>query len=161
MAEQIAAGDAGAAAAARQGQGRMLLLSLAGAVLFGAGGFALAYLGRIDPGTGTGTATADTASQPGFVPIDRMIVSLGGPGRARHLRFAAEIEVPLAHLDEVTLLRPRIVDMLNGYLRAVDPDVIADPGALTELRAQMLRRVQVVAGEGRVNDFLIVEFVMD
>jgi flagellar FliL protein len=28
------------------------------------------------------------------------------------------------------------------------------------LRAQMLRRVQIVAGEGRIRDLLIMEFVL-
>ena len=148
------------AQAAGKGQGRLLLLSLAGAMLFGAGGFALAYLGGIDSGP---AARPEAAAEelPGFVPIERMVVSLGPPGRARHLRFAAEVEVPLTRLDEVTQLRPRIVDVLNGYLRAVDIDVLEDPAALVELRAQMLRRVQVVVGAGRVNDFLITESVMD
>jgi flagellar FliL protein len=29
------------------------------------------------------------------------------------------------------------------------------------LRGQMLRRVQAVVGEGRVNDLLVMEFVLD
>lgn len=153
----------GEAVAPARGQGRVLILSLVGAVLFGAGGFALAYLGRIDSPADAvpGDVAQDPAALPGFVPIERMVVSLGPPGRTRHLRFAGEIEVPRPHVDAVTALRPRIVDVLNGYLRAVDVDVLADPAALIELRAQMLRRVQVVAGPGRVNDFLITEFVLD
>ena len=61
----------------------------------------------------------------------------------------------------MTLLRPRILDVLNGYLRAVEVAELEDPSALVRLRAQMLRRIQVVAGEGRVNDLLISEFVLN
>jgi flagellar FliL protein len=147
--------------AGKGGQGRLLILSLVASVLFGAGGFALAYLGGADTGDGHDAAPHTASEAPEFVPIERMIVSLGPPGRTTHLRFAAAIEVPETYRDEVTALRPRIVDVLNSYLRAVDLDVLGDPAALVELRAQMLRRVQVVAGPGRVNDLLIAEFVLD
>ena len=38
---------------------------------------------------------------------------------------------------------------------------IEDPAALARLRAQMLRRIQVVTGEGQVRDLLITEFVLN
>ncbi len=51
--------------------------------------------------------------------------------------------------------------MLNSYLRAVEVRQLEDPSALLRLRAQMLRRVQIVTGEGRVRDLLISEFVLN
>ena len=56
---------------------------------------------------------------------------------------------------------PRILDVLNTYLRAVEVRDLEEPAALVRLRAQMLRRVQVVTGEGRVRDLLVTEFVMN
>ena len=50
------------------------------------------------------------------------------------------------------LIMPRVTDVLNGYLRAVEVRDLEDPTALSRLRAQMLRRVQMVSGEGRVLD---------
>ena len=49
---------------------------------------------------------------------------------------------------------PRILDVLNSYLRAVELADLEDPSAMVRLRAQMLRRVQIVTGEGRVRDLL-------
>ena len=54
------------------------------------------------------------------------------------------------------MLMPRIQDVLNSYLRAVEVRQLEDPSALLRLRAQMLRRVQIVTGEGRVRDLLIL-----
>lgn len=51
--------------------------------------------------------------------------------------------------------------MLNGYLRAVETSELEQRAALVRMRAQMLRRVQVVTGEGRVRDLLIMEFVLN
>jgi flagellar protein FliL len=96
-----------------------------------------------------------------FVPVDPLIISLGEGGSGQHLRFAATLEVAPEHEDEVVLLKPRIIDVLNGYLRAVEVARLEDPAALIQLRAQMLRRIQIVTGEGRVRDLLVTEFVLN
>ena len=57
-------------------------------------------------------------------------------------------------------LKPRAVDVLNTYLRAVDPADVDDPAAMLRMRAQMLRRIQVVMGEGKVRDLLVAEFIV-
>jgi len=51
--------------------------------------------------------------------------------------------------------------VINTYLRAIDPSDLEDPTALLRLRAQLLRRLQMVAGEDLVNDFLITEFILN
>lgn len=94
-----------------------------------------------------------------FVPVDPLVVSLNG--QAKHLRFRAQLEVGSAHKAEVEQLMPRVVDVLNNYLRALDLEDLTNGGSLAKLRAQMLRRVQVVTGGGRVNDLLIMEFVVN
>ena len=53
------------------------------------------------------------------------------------------------------------MDVLNIYLRALDPHELQEPAALLRLRAQMLRRVQIVTGPGMVNDLLVMEFVFN
>lgn len=147
-----------------------LVLGLLLAVGGGAGGFlgvrmlggesATADGGAVEAETGH---DADGALLPAlapaaFVPLPPLVVNL--PER-RLLRFAAQVEVAPEHLDEVTALVPRIVDVLNGYLRAVEPAEVEDPAALVRLRAQMLRRVQVVAGGDRARDLLVMEFVVN
>lgn len=137
---------------------------IAGGILgitLGVGGFYAARSGMIP----LGETQADDSSTPemsalsdiAFIPMDPILISLGAGGRT--LRFQGQVEVGRSHLDDVKMLMPRIVDVLNAYLRAVEPAELEDPGGLTRLRAQMLRRAQVVTGEGRVRDLLIMEFV--
>lgn len=132
------------------------------ALILGGGGFYATWSGLILGGGGHAD-TVEVAALPdiAFVPVEPLIVSLGPGGANRHLRFASQIEANGAHVDEVTLLLPRIVDVLNGYLRALDAKVLEDPAALVRIRAQMLRRMQIVTGEGRVRDLLITEFVLN
>ena len=96
-----------------------------------------------------------------FVPIDPIVVSLVNGGSSSHLRFRAQLEVPGEYASDVEHILPRIVDVLNSYLRALSPADIEAPDALVRLRAQMLRRVQIVTGQGRVRDLLIMEFVLN
>lgn len=142
-----------------------LLLGLVLALLGGGGGFFAAFSGLL-PGAGT-TQTADPAPLPpseplsvGFIALDPLVISLPASNGRDHLRFAAQLEVPLSVIAEVEAIKPRIVDILNGYLRAVELAELEDPTSLHRMRAQMLRRVQVVAGEGRITDLLIMEFVL-
>jgi flagellar FliL protein len=96
-----------------------------------------------------------------FVPLEPLTISLQSREGGRHLRFRAELEVNQAHADEVEQIKPRIINILNGYLRALELEDIQNPSSLMRLRAQMLRRVQVVAGPDKVNDLLIMEFVVN
>ncbi len=93
-----------------------------------------------------------------FVPIDPMIIPMGKQSRYQ-LRFNAQLEVDPTASEQVAHVMPRILDVLNGYLRAVDVEELADPASLLKLRAQMLRRVQLVTGREQVKDLLITEFV--
>lgn len=96
-----------------------------------------------------------------FVPMEPLTISLPRTSQYKHLLFRGELEVSKGFEGEVESIMPRIVDVLNSYLRALEVSDIEEAGALSRLRSQMLRRVQVVAGPGRVNDLLIMEFVLN
>ncbi len=141
-----------------------LLVALVGALVAGGGGFAATYVGVFDSLLGGGDhAAAPYASEKdySFVPLDPIIISLGPQARAANLKFTAQLEVTPQATETVVELTPRILDVLNGYLRAVDEAELQDPAALSLLRAQMLRRIQIVTGEGMVRDLLVTEFILN
>lgn len=167
-----------------------ILIGLLLALIFGGGGFYAVYSGLIlAPSAASGGSTEGGAAHGGaaaeggggegeakgggpminpspmpdiaFVPVEPLVISLGAASDSRHLLFTSQLEVNASHAEEVTLLLPRILDVLNGYLRAVAVSELEDPTALVRLRAQMLRRIQIVSGEGRVRDLLITEFVLN
>ena len=156
-----------------------LLLALIVAVAGGGGGFYATWSGMIggasevamqaegggehgaDAGHGgAGTATG-AMSNVAFVPVTPVVISLGEESSSRHLRMTAQLEVGPSFATEVAHLMPRILDILNGYLRAVEVAELENPSALVRIRAQLLRRIQIVTGEGRVRDLLITEFVLN
>lgn len=96
-----------------------------------------------------------------FIEVPQVMVSLGPGGHSQHLRFRASLEVPEQYAADVEVILPRVQDVLNSYLRALEARDIEAPGALVRLRGQMLRRVRLVAGEDRIRDLLVLEFVLN
>ena len=141
-----------------------LLIGLVLALVLGGAGFYATWSGLI---LGGGAQEDHAEAVPGplsgvaFVPLETMVISLGPTSGSEHLRFTAQVEVVDSAVADVTLLTPRILDVLNSYLRAVDVSEIENPAAMAKLRSQMLRRIQIVTGEGRVRDLLITEFVLN
>jgi flagellar protein FliL len=127
----------------------------------GAGQGELAGTGEGGGEGGQAMAAVEPIGDIAYVPIPPLVINLGVGSGARHLRFTAQVEANAPYAADVERLIPRIVDVLNGYLRAVDLRDIEDRSALVRLRAQMLRRIQLVTGAGRVRDLLVMEFVVN
>ena len=142
-----------------------MIIGLVLAIVGGGAGFYATWSGMILAGESeqseTEIAPHNNFPDLAFVPVEPLTISLGGGGNSQYLRFRAELEVPAAFKSDVELVLPRVVDVLNSYLRALEIRDLEDPAALTRLRSQMLRRVQIVTGPGRVNDLLVMEFVLN
>lgn len=103
---------------------------------------------------------AEPLADVGFVNLPPVVISLSD-GQARHLKFHAQLEVNAPYIADVEKMLPRIMDVLNGYLRAVDVSDLEDSMALTRIRGHLHRRIEIVTGEGRVRDVLVMEFVLN
>ncbi len=64
-------------------------------------------------------------------------------------------------MADVEKMKPRIMDVLNGYLRAIEVSDLEDSLALMRIRGHLLRRIEIVVGEGLVRDVLVMEFVLN
>ena len=143
-----------------------VVLGLVMALALGGAGFYAAWSGMLDELLG-GASGPEPAAPPeplepvSFLELEPLLVSIGGGGAQRHLRFRAHLEVAPGAKGDVEKVAPRVLDVLNGYLRAVPMADLEDPAALIRMRAQMLRRVQLVVGDGRVREALIAEFVLN
>lgn len=143
-----------------------VFLALAGA----GGGFAATKMGLISLGESqkedtkkVGASDIHPAALPkiSYIDLSPIVVSLESDGQLRHMRFHAQLEVPAQYAGDVEKIRPRIIDVLNGYLRAIDASDLNNPYSLTRMRGHLLRRLNIVAGEGRVRDVLIMELVLN
>jgi len=161
---------------------RLLILAVFLALAGGGGGFFAVSTGLIPLGKHAGDSQTNGVLHRGendhdqagsqsetplplgdiaFVAMDPITISLSPSQTAQHLRFRAQLEVNAEYEQEVVAILPRVTDVMNSYLRALELSDLTGPLALVRLRAQMLRRVQIVAGKGRVRDILVMEFVLN
>ena len=153
-------------AEAKPAKGSKLKLMIVLIVIIGVGagaGFA-GYSGLIDLDSLMGGGGADHAADPTedteFVALPELIIPLREGAKARNLRAVLHIEVVAGAGERVKMLEPRVLDVLNTFLRAVEERDLESPESFARIHAQMLRRVKLVAGEHDVRDVLVGEFVM-
>lgn len=143
-----------------------LVLGFVLALLGAGGGFFAASSGLIFA-TESQNAEKEESPETGkindlaFVPMEPLTITLPRSSRYKHLLFRGELEVASQYQADVQKMLPRVIDVINSYLRALEVSDFEEPAALTRLRSQMLRRAQIVTGPGRINDLLIMEFVMN
>lgn len=146
----------------KKGGLKPVLIGLVLAVAGGAGGFFVGSSGLLSGGSEPDTVKAESGIRDTvFVAVDPLVVSIVRPDRVAQLRLQLSLEVERAYAGEVEALKPRIMDVMNSYLRALDTAEFDGSGALVRLRSQMLRRVQIVVGNDAVHDLLVQEFVVN
>lgn len=101
------------------------------------------------------------ASKQVYVALPDTVVALPNAGDWKQLRLRAELEVPSMYETEVRNAMPRIMDILNDYLRILTIDQLADSLALVRIRLHMLHRAKIVVGEEKIKDIFITEFVLN
>lgn len=145
-----------------------IIIGLVLAIVGGAAGFFGVKMGLIPLGSDPEAHEDSTVKVPPpvtedvvFVPLDPLTISMPPGSSRRLLRIVMQMDVVPSHAEEVEKIKPRIADVLNSYLRALYVEDFEAPAAMTRIRAQMLHRIQVVAGPEVVRDLLILEFVLN
>lgn len=143
---------------------RPLLLGVCLACIGGGGAFYAIWSESVfpsNPGVVDTSAIKESIADVAYVEIPPLTISLRAPSNSKFLRFRASLEVFPNETDSVSQVLPRIIDVLNSYLRAIEPADFEDSAALVRIRSQMVRRIQVIVGPGKVRDLLILEFVLN
>jgi len=96
-----------------------------------------------------------------FVNLDPLVVTLGPSAKSEYLKISVSLETTKDSAKSLEHLRPKFRDVLNTYLRAVNENDLADPQSMMRLRAQLLRRLQLVASSEELSDVLITEFILN
>ncbi|QIE57943.1 flagellar basal body-associated FliL family protein [Pikeienuella piscinae] len=155
--------------APKRGSRAPLLIGILLALLLGGGGFYAVFSGRVAlpvflVGVGGEShapgAAIPAGGAPAFVPIGEMVIPLGPDATAKFLVIETSVETRPEDAAALAALRPRILDVFNTFLRAVEEADIEAPSASIRLRAQLLRRVRAVAAPIEARDLLITSFVL-
>lgn len=150
-AEAEAAGEHGAAEKKDDGHGKKEEKK--------GGGHGGAEGGEADPAAGKIAAGPDGVT---FYTLPDLIVNIqSADGRPTYLKLKLTLEMKDA--DLATHLQgeaPRMQDMFQGFLRELRPEDLAGSAGSYQLRAEILRRVNLIAAPGKVDAVLIEEMLV-
>ena len=123
------------------------------------GGHGAAADGEADPALGV---ISDGPDGVVFYTLPDMTVNIQAPdGRPMYLKLKLTLEMKdadLAHHLQAEM--PRMQDMFQGFLRELRPDDLAGSAGSFQLRAEILRRVNLIAAPGKVDAVLIEEMLV-
>jgi flagellar FliL protein len=146
-----------------QGPGRNMLLIAGVALALTAAGVAATQCLPSVMAVGSAAAqTAQDAGTPVFVDVPEMSLTLPNEGQPKQLRIKLSLELgrSAAGLPAPEQVMPRIYDSLLTYLRTAHEDELSGSLALDRLRGDLLRRLDLVLGDGTVRDVLITNLVI-
>lgn len=143
-----------------------IVLAAVAAISLGSAGYLSVGLGMVPGLQGSpfgGLTGSNTSSPPPatvFLALDPFMVTLPRTDPVRQLRLEFQLEMPKSAEAAVLAAAPRLYATMNAYLMAIDLSDIEDPNALLRARVQLLRRLQVAAGEGLILDLLVTQFLI-
>jgi flagellar FliL protein len=97
-----------------------------------------------------------------FFTLPDMVVNIQAPdGRPTFLKLKLTLETSDAHVaEQLQSEMPRMQDMFQGFLRELRPEDLAGSAGSFQLRAEILRRVNLIAAPGKVDAVLIEEMLV-
>lgn len=115
--------------------------------------------GEADPSLGKIAAGPDGVT---FFTLPDMVVNIQSPdGRPTFLKLTLTLEMHDAHLaHQLQGEMPRMQDMFQGFLRELRPEDLAGSAGSYQLRAEILRRVNLIAAPAKVDAVLIEEMLV-
>ena len=97
-----------------------------------------------------------------FFTLPDMVVNIQAPdGRPTFLKLKLTLETRDPHVaEQLQAEMPRMQDMFQGFLRELRPEDLAGSAGSFQLRAEILRRVNLIAAPGKVDAVLIEEMLV-
>ncbi|MEN5147602.1 flagellar basal body-associated FliL family protein [Brevundimonas diminuta] len=115
--------------------------------------------GEAAPGAGKIAAGPDGVT---FYTLPDMIVNIqSADGRPTYLKLRLTLEMKDASVaSHLEAEAPRMQDMFQSFLRELRPEDLAGSAGSYQLRAEILRRVNLIAAPGKVDAVLIEEMLV-
>lgn len=100
----------------------------------------------------------DLEEDTSYFELNPFTISL--QGNSRILKIGITLEVISGEADYMDPSDPKVRDAFTGYLRALRLEQIEDAAFMAQMRAQLLRRAQLILGQENVRGILITDFLV-
>jgi flagellar FliL protein len=124
-----------------------------------AGGHGGGKEGAVDPSLGVIAPGPDGVT---FYTLPDMVMNIqSGDGRPTFLKLKLTLEMhDAAVASRLQKEMPRLQDMFTGFVRELRPEDLSGSAGTYQLRAEILRRVNLIAAPGKVDAVLIEEMLV-
>ena len=153
-----------------KGKGGGLLPKLVMVVAMGLVSFGTVYLLPRPDNTSHDTPASEEAAHhdkapdlglvedTGYLELTPLTITLQDDLRV--LKIGITLEILAGEEDYIDPSDPKIRDAFMGYLRALRLEQIEDAAFMAQMRAQLLRRAQLILGQDTVRGILITDFLV-
>ena len=126
----------------------------------GGGGHGAPADGEANPALGVISEGPDGVT---FYTLPDMVVNIQDPsGKPTFLKLKLTLEMhDYALAEHLQAEMPRMQDMFQGFLRELRPEDLAGSAGSFQLRAEILRRVNLIVAPGKVDAVLIEEMLVN
>ena len=100
----------------------------------------------------------DLITDAGYLTLTPLTISLQNNNRI--LKIGITLETLAGEEDYIDPSDPKIRDAFMGYLRALRVEQIEDAAFMAQMRAQLLRRAQLILGAENIHSILITDFLV-
>lgn len=100
----------------------------------------------------------DLTEETSYLELNPMTISL--QDNLRVLKIGITLETLAGEETGIDPNDPKVRDAFMGYLRALRLEQIKDASFMAQMRAQLLRRAQLVLGPEKVRGILITDFLV-
>ncbi len=148
------------------GKLKLVLIIVVVLIAAGAGGWFSGLIPGLLHGRSHETAeaaeTASSASAPLFMDLPDIVANMSNGGRrASFIKLRAKLELGRKE-DLVTVQNamPRVLDLVQSYLREVRPEELRGSAGTYRLREELVGRVNIAAAPAHVLNVLFVELLV-
>lgn len=150
--------------------GSSLIFQIIMVLVVGAASFAAVFLlPRDEPastehGSEHGSEHADAEPELDLAPdttfLELTPLTLSLSDNRRTLKIGITLEVISGEEGYIDPDDPKIRDAFMGYLRSLRTEQLEDAAFMAQMRAQLLRRAEVILGPGKIHGILITDFLV-
>lgn len=158
----MAAGETGRVRVRTPGKYIVMAVAAALVVIFGA----MSVLRSFDGATATADGAAVATGPTNAVQLPEFLVDLApdSSGRISYIRLSASVLVPAKYgvrgVERVTAATPEISERINFLLRGLKPEDFAGEAGMARVKAEILRRVNLVIAPDQAQDVIISDIVI-
>jgi flagellar FliL protein len=107
-------------------------------------------------------AEAPKPVPPSYIDLPEMVANLNGNLRKpSYIKLSARIEVPNpGDVDKVKAALPRVVDLMQTYLREMRPEELRGSAGTYRLKEELLVRASTAAAPAKVSDVLFTQMLV-